>query len=277
LAALRIGLSATLMLDLVLTYLPNLNVFFGGNSLGDPSIFAFYTSAPYWRWSILKGIEYPAILQAAFWIWATAVFCLMIGLFTRTSAVISWVLSTSFAGLNSCIDNAGDEIRGIILFYLMISPCGAAWSLDRLRYRWHSGDSGRIFIHPWVLRLLFIQMTLIYFSNGMFKLMGGTWRSGTSLYYVLSDLTLSRWSYAEIPIPFGITKAVSWIVLAWEAGFPLWVALPWTRRLALCFGVAFHLGIGISMELGFFAPYALCMYLPLVPWERLKLAARFSQ
>jgi len=23
------------------------------------------------------------------------------------------------------------------------------------------------------------------------------------------------------------------------------------------------------MELGFFAPYALCLYLPLVPWERI--------
>jgi hypothetical protein len=30
----------------------------------------------------------------------------------------------------------------------------------------------------------------------------------------------------------------------------------------------FHIGIGVSMELGNFAPYVLTMYLPLLPWER---------
>ena len=277
LAAMRIGLAGFLLLDIFLTYLPNLEVFFGGNSLGDPSIFEFYTSAPFWRWSLLKGIENPAILQAALWLWVAATFCLLIGLFTRSSALISWVLSSSFAGLNSCIDNAGDEIRGILLFYLMISPCGAAWSVDRSWRRLRPGETGPVFIYPWVLRLLFMQMILIYFTNGMFKLMGGTWWSGDSLYYVMSDLTLARWSYAEMAVPLWLTRALTYFVLAWEAGFPLWVALPWTRKLALGFGVAFHLGIGISMELGFFAPYALCLYLPLVPWERFFRSAMISK
>jgi len=271
----RIGLAGFLLLDQFLTYLPNLESFFGKDGLGDPSIFSYYTSAPFWRWSLLKGVEDPRAIQVALCIWSAATFCLMIGLFTRPSAVVTWVLSTSFAGLNSCIDNAGDEIRGIILFYLMISPCGAVWSVDRWRQcrgsRLASEGKleGPVCIHPWPLRLLFVQMTLIYFSNGMFKLTGGTWSSGDSLYYVMSDLTLARWSYAEVTVPFWLTKALTWIVLGWEAGFPLWVALPWTRKIALWFGVAFHIGIGLTMELGFFAPYALCMYLPLLPWERL--------
>lgn len=275
LAAMRIGLSGILLLDLLLTYWPNLGIFFGKNSLGDPNIFSFYTSLPSWRWSLLRGVENPVILRAALALWLAATFCLMIGLFARPCAVISWIFSTSFAGLNSCIDNAGDEIRGIILFYLAISPCGAIWSVDRwwkqrraLASRGASALGLPVFIHPWPLRLLFVQLILIYFSNGVFKLMGATWLSGNSLYYVLSDLTLARWSYAEFTVPVWATKTLTWLVLGWEAGFPVWVALPWTRRAALWVGVAFHLGIGVSMELGFFAPYALCMYLPLVPWER---------
>src|SRR4029077_15353631 len=82
---------------------------------------------------LLAGVEEPRILQAAAWVWGLAAFCLTIGFLYRTSACVVWVLSTSFAGLNSCIDNAGDEIRGIILFYLMLSPCGAVWSVDRWR------------------------------------------------------------------------------------------------------------------------------------------------
>jgi hypothetical protein len=283
LAGLRIGLGAVLLLDVLLTYLPNLGDLFGRNSLGSPDIFAFYTRWPHWRWSLMAGVEDPRMLQAAAWVWVFATLCMTIGLFTRTSAVITWAFSTSFAGLNSCIDNAGDEIRGIILFYLMLSPCGAIWSIDHWWQRMASRralalgsvdqgvhTSGRpIFIHPWPLRLLMVQMVLMYFSNGMFKLSGDTWRSGTSLYYVLADLTLARWSYAQITVPFWIAKLLTWLVLVWEAGFPLWVALPWTRKAALLFGVAFHLGIGLSMELGSFVPYALCLYLPLVPWERL--------
>ncbi len=275
LAAMRIVLAGFLLLDQFLTYLPNLESFFGKDSLGDPSIFSYYTSAPFWRWSLLKGVEDHRVIQIALGVWSAATFCLMIGLFTRPSAVVTWVLSTSFAGLNSCIDNAGDEIRGILLFYLMISHCGAVWSVDRWRQCRRSqsaserGLEGPVCIHPWPLRLLVVQMTLIYFSNGMFKLTGGTWPSGDSLYYVMSDLTLARWSYAEVTVPFWLTKLLTWIVLGWEAGFPLWVALPWTRKIALWFGVAFHIGIGLTMELGFFAPYALCMYLPLLPWERL--------
>ncbi len=61
---------------------------------------------------------------------------------------------------------------------------------------------------------------------------------------------------------------MTWTVLAWEISFPLLVVMSrWTRVAALLFGVAFHLGIGLTMELGFFAPYALCLYLPLAPWE----------
>jgi hypothetical protein len=271
LAALRIGLGVALLFDLFVTYLPELGDLFGRNSLGSPSIFAFYTGSPHWRWSLLAGLEDPQILQAAAWVWVTATVCLTIGLFTRSSAITTWVLSTSFAGLNSCIDNAGDDIRRIILFYLMLSPCGAVWSIDHWRQRLASrgafAPGAPVFIYPWPLRLLMVQMVLMYFINGMFKLSGETWWSGTSLYYVLADLTLARWSYAQVTVPFWLTKCLTWVVLIWEAGFPLWVALPWTRKAAFLFGVVFHLGIGLSMELGFFAPYALCLYLPLVPWE----------
>src|SRR5262249_11043378 len=120
------------------------------------------------------------------------------------------------------IDNAGDVVRGIILFYLILCPCGAAWSLDSwLRRRWR-GRQGAVKIYPWALRLLFLQMVLIYFLNGAYKLFGDNWLSGSSLYYVLCDITLTRVSYAQLPIGYEMTQALSWSVLVWETGFPLW-------------------------------------------------------
>jgi uncharacterized membrane protein YphA (DoxX/SURF4 family) len=267
LAALRIGLAAVLFVDILCTYLPQMHVFFGGDSLAAPDVFAWRFREPRWYWSLFYGVESAWMLRAAAVVWAFSTLCLLLGFATRTSAVITWLLSTSFATLNPHIDNAGDSIRGIILFYLMLCPCGAAWSLDA----WKERASARrlpVYVHPWPLRLLFVQMTLIYFMNGTYKLLGANWVHGNSLYYVLGDLTLARWSYAQFPVPYWLTRLLTWAVLAWEAGFPLWVALPRTRTAALWFGVAFHLGIGVSLELGGFAFYALCLYLPLLPWER---------
>jgi uncharacterized membrane protein YphA (DoxX/SURF4 family) len=201
--------------------------------------------------------------------WAIVTGMLLLGLWTRPAAIATWALSMSFANLNDSIDNAGDTIRGIILFYLVLCPCGAVWSVDRLWRRWRGDEARILYVPPWPIRLLLIQLAVIYFCNGIYKLVGGSWREGYSLYYVLSDFTLTRISMAQIPLPLWLLRLMTWSVLVWEVTFPLMVMLHrWTRFVALAFGVAFHLGIFFTMELGFFVPYALCMYLPLLPWER---------
>jgi hypothetical protein len=260
LAALRIGVAAVLLLDLLTTYLPRATDFYGANSLGSPDIFP----ATDWDWSLLRKATDQRLLLAALGTWILATAALLVGVATRVAVVTVWVLSTSFAHLNPAIENAGDEVRGILLFYLMLSPCGAAWSLDSRRLR---RDDVRL-IWPWALRLLFVQMVLIYFSSGVYKLLGAQWRAGESLYYVLSDWTFARCPYAALPIPYLLTQLLTWSVLAWELAFPLLVMIRRTRVIALLFGVTFHLGIGLFLELGMFTPYMLCLYLPLVPWER---------
>lgn len=220
------------------------------------------------RWGphlLLSWQDDPNLVQAAFVIWVAAALLLFVGLFTRPAAAVAWALSLSFSNINSSLENAGDQVRVITLFYLMLAPCGAAWSLDAL---WRRGErrGAAIFVSPWALRLLFVQMIFIYFGNGLYKLMGSTWWSGDSLYYALGDLTLTRVSLLEIPLSLEVTRWLTWTVLVWEVGFPLLVLWRWTRIPALIFGVLFHLGIFASMELGFFVPYMLCLYVPLLPW-----------
>ena len=120
-------------------------------------------------------------------------------------------------------------------------------------------------IYPWVLRLLFIQMTLIYFFNGVYKLMGVEWRDGTVMHYVLHDV---GWSRISLPLPLWLERGSAWLVMGWELGFPLLVLIPKLRVPTLLLGVLFHIVSGIQLELGMFPLYALCFYLPLVPWER---------
>jgi hypothetical protein len=111
-------------------------------------------------------------------------------------------------------------------------------------------------------------MVFIYFCNGLCKVVSPEWTGGVSLYYAWCDLTLTRFSFAQLPVPDALIRPLTWAVLAWEVAFPLLVLLKWTRVPALLLGVAFHLGIFATLELGGFAPYMLALYPPLLPWER---------
>jgi hypothetical protein len=206
--------------------------------------------------------DHAGLLTIAFWTWVASVVLLLVGFWTRAAAIAAWALTMSFANVNPNIDNAGDTIRGIILFYLMLSPCGAVWSIDRwLQNR--RGGNVPTHVYPWALRLLFFQLVFIYFMNGLYKLTGSDWLAGDSLHYVLCDLSLTRFSREQLPIPFVVTQLATWLVLVWEVTFPVLVIFRRTRFPALLFGVAFHLGIFLTMELGGFVPYVLCLYLPL--------------
>jgi hypothetical protein len=215
---------------------------------------------------LLAWQDDAVLLTLAFWAWALSTALLMIGLATRWAAIASWALTLSFASANPNIDNAGDTIRGIALFYLMLCPAGAVWSVDRwLRRRRETSED--VYVWPWALRLLFVQLVFIYFVNGLYKVTGREWVEGDSLHYVLCDLTLTRFSIVELPVPLLVTRISTWMVLVWELAFPVLVLFRRTRGVALVFGVAFHLGILATMELGGFVPYVLCLYLPLLPWK----------
>ncbi len=297
LAALRIGIALWLLLDVLTTYLPNGNLFFGPDGFAEGGAFDYNIkplphwparlrevpdSAPglvedwkkpttRWYWSLLYQKEHPydsQIIYLAMAVWVVALAGLVCGFCTRLNAVVVWMLSTSFANINPNIDNAGDLVRGIILFYLMLCPCGAAWSVDA----WLRKRPGPVVVSPWVLRLLFVQMVCIYWCNGLHKITGEDWQTGRALYFVLGDLTLARFSYASFPGPpwlvYELTRLPTWFVLTWEATLPLLLIWRPVRNVALVFGALFHVGIWATMELGFFPPYMLCLYLPLLPWEK---------
>lgn len=203
------------------------------------------------------------LLKAAMGMWIVAAVMLLLGCCTRFAAVLTWMMSMSFANANPYLDNAGDTIRMILLFYLMLCPCGAVWSIDALFKK----PERPVYVSPWPIRLIFVQMIFVYSINGFYKLFGANWIAGSSLHYVLGDLVLARVSAEALPIPVEVTRVMTWSVLIWEATFPLMVWWKWSRRVALFFGILFHVGIFATMELAGFVPYALCMYLPLFPFE----------
>jgi hypothetical protein len=265
LAALRIGVAGAVFVDIVLFNLPALRLFYGRDSLADSETFAAIRQATGY-WSAFAGTDEPAVLHVACFAWLASALFLLVGCWPRISAAVAWVLALSFHNLNPAIHNGGDVIRMIALFYLMVSPCGAVWAVTPISA---SCRGGRVVVSPWPLRLLFVQLAVIYFFNGVYKLLGPGWRAGEALHYILADPSLSRFSYAELPLPYWGVILLNWTVIVWELSFPVLMLREWSRRIGLAMGVAFHLGIALLLELNMFPLYMLCLYLPLLPWERL--------
>lgn len=274
LAALRIGVGAVLLIDILGTYLPFVADYYGVGSLAGSGVFAARFEVPHWHWSVLQWLPEdwgPIVALAG---WGLAAVALLAGYYPRVAAGVAWALSLSFYNSNYYLHNSGDRLRHTLLFILMLAPCGAAWtvSLRALRNasalpspRSGRGETTDIFVYPWPLRLLFVQMTIIYFCNGVYKLLGPEWRDGSVLNFIMTD---AGWSRCGMTLPPWLALGAAWVVMIWELGFPLWILAPTSRMIALGIGVLFHVGTGLHLELGMFPLYALCFYFPLVPWEQ---------
>jgi hypothetical protein len=149
-----------------------------------------------------------------------------------------------------------DFVFRLIALYLILMPCGGAWSLDAWIMRWRrGGDASPNYLRPaWGLRLLQIQMAVIFLSAGLYKLGTEAWFDGTAMYYVsrLDDY------FGRFPVPTWIFDSpwavalLTWSVVAGELLIPVFIWFRETRRIALIAAVLFHLGNEWTMHLFLF-------------------------
>lgn len=263
LAALRIGTGLILLADILLTYAPFRHDYFGPGSLAEPDVFGEFVRSPFWAWSVLKWFPGVFTPDVTITLWAVAAACLIVGIVPQVAAFVAWVLAVSVNLTNPYLHNSGDLLRQHLLFFLMLTPCGAAWSLQR-----PAGvpRAAKTAVYPWALRLLFVELVVLYFFNGVYKLaFSDRWRTGDVMHYVLHTPGWSRWS-PPVDVPLWFAQGLTWFVLAWELSFPILVLTRW-RVPALVVGAGFHAVTFFQLEIGPFGLYALCLYLPLLPWE----------
>jgi hypothetical protein len=205
------------------------------------------------------GAVYAALLLAAI--------ALAVGFHTRLAAVITFVCVLSLERRSPFVLNAGDHLLRILTFYVMLAPAGAALSLDR----WRSGRPVWEFPQraPWALRLMQVQLSVVYLAAVWAKARGTTWNDGTAISYALRLADLERF-----PVPGFLTQlpAVSALLTYATLGIELSLALlVWNRRLrpwVLSLGVLLHLGIDWSLRVGFFSLAVFVMYVAFIPPER---------
>lgn len=217
-------------------------------------------------------------------------FCFTIGLCTRLSAAVLWFAALSYVHRNPSVLFGVDTMTMIVLLYLMISPCGAAYSVDQLIRAWWArrrgvgpvvpGAAAAPRIGPLVplpmvsaniaIRLLQIHLCIIYGMSGLSKLLGPAWWTGNAIW-------MSVASYEFAPMQNGLylgflnflgshrllfdgfITAGALFTLAFEIGYPFLIWRPRLRWVFLSSAILIHAGIGLFMGLKVFSLIMLVM------------------
>ncbi len=286
LALMRILLALALLTDQLFQLLPHLEEFFGPTGISPRGLHDAY-QLRHWRITVLLfNHDEPWVVQPLFALWVCMTACWLIGWQTRLMNGFVWFLTLLFVNRNPNLLNGGDDTMQVALFLLLLSPSGRALSLDSWLRRRRKKTLGPEYTPAWPVRLIQIQLCLIYLTTGLVKIKGtglfqGTWWEGTSVHYVLNYVTMSRWSFTQLPQPFWMTATLSYVSVWWEVLFPVLVLFRPTRTPALVFGLLFHLGIWFTIEVGWFSFYTMSYYGVWVPdwfWDRFFSAGKpFNQ
>jgi len=263
LAVCRIGFGFV-ALGWTLSLAPDLMSFFGRRG-----VIPRQPSFQYWF-----GLLGPAAPSwAVYTVWAVllvASLCLLLGAGTRLASILVFVGILSFERRNPYIFNAGDVLVRNLSFYLMLAPAGAALSVDAWR---RARDAFWEFPKraPWALRLIQVQLSVVYASTVWAKVRGNDWNDGTAVSYALRLDDLARFHVPSwIATNVTLSNLMTFGTLAIEASIAV---LVWNRKLrpwVLGAGVVMHLSIAINIMIGFFSMAMFVAYASFVPPETME-------
>jgi hypothetical protein len=221
-------------------------------------------------WSVFDCLPHDEqTLQTCYWIIVAQTVGLIVGLGARLQAACLFVWWLSLHNRNALILDAEDTLFRLLAFYLTLMPIGQRWSIDAWLWK-RPGKTRQATRAPlWPLRLLQIQMALVFWSAGLSKINGAAWLNGTALYYVarLDDY------FGRFPLPsFLFAKTwfvafMTWTVIVTELFVPVFIWFRETRRWALLAVVALHLAMEYCMYLFLFNWIMLVGWLAFVEWD----------
>ncbi len=267
------------------------------------ALFAFYLPQDFAGWGDVSPVFWEPVFLFEFLhlpqlpaatvdvltgVWKLSLLLCSLGLFTRPSAMVAFVLGAYLLGLPHNFGKVRhhDAILVLSLGLLSLARSGEAFSLDRALRR-ARGGRGHVAKPPsasgeytWPVRGIWVLMALVFLGAGVSKLQNG------GLAWVFSEnmantLIEANYGITNGPlVPWGLYLAqVGWLTrlmalgtLVVEAGYPL--ALFSRRARWLLVPAVLSMQIGIRVILGpRFVQFMICN-LFWVPWDR--IAARVA-
>lgn len=176
---------------------------------------------------------------------------LMIGFFTRVCSLLCFIFLVSLQNRNYVILNSGDTLMRCMLFPLIFSPCHYKFSVDAFFKKNHGYPYPHV-VPSVSLRLLQLQLCIVYLSTFLFKLKGYDWVDGTAVYYTSRLQNFQRLTFPIIFDVAVLTRALTWSALIIEFCMATLIWVKECRTWVLILGIMLHLGIEMTMSIGIF-------------------------
>jgi hypothetical protein len=195
-------------------------------------------------WGLLPLANWVVITPpTAYALWALGIaglFLLAYGGRAAKPGLVLWVVAMWLLLAAEAMNiKAYDRLLAWQALPLLFAPIGER----NLTAKWRSPFA------YWVLLLLYVTM---YAMTGWAKvLLEPHWMDGSVLAYTLVETSfggkpLGIWLSGNM----ALCRALGIATMIFECGFPLFVLLRWTNPLWLLLGVAFHLGILLTLHAG---------------------------
>ena len=177
---------------------------------------------------------------------------LALGYWVKPAAAFLFVIAVSTYRWNFLVLYVDDAIMHLLLFWMLLLPIGHTLVLQEWLDNRASIDMWRTLTVPgFTMRLLLINLALLYLTAGLWKWASPMWRNGTALYAVLK-MAISRapkfWQLRHLPL----LKIVNYLALVLEPLLPLMFLLPTNAKIKwmlLTGFIGFHVGIIITMKI----------------------------
>ncbi len=124
----------------------DLQGFFGPNGWLPASTVAALPGHTPFQWSWFYWINSPVLLWTVHIACLVVFFLLTIGLWSRATSILAFLATVAYANRASLAQFGLDDTNAMLALYLMIGPCGTAYSVDNWLKRRRAG--GKLPVEP---------------------------------------------------------------------------------------------------------------------------------
>lgn len=184
---------------------------------------------------------------------------LTLGIGGRYLMGLAWVIDMGFIQRNYAVNFGADIIAALFLFYMSFAQSCERLSVLNL-FRSKNEFKQSDMLSSLMIRMMQVQISVLYAYTGWEKLKGVTWWDGTALWSVMANPQMTTMNYDFLRNVPWVIPVVAYVTIIFEIYFPPFVIWGKTRNVWLLLGVTFHSSIAIFMGLGHFAMVMMSTY-----------------
>lgn len=212
-----------------------------------------------------RDIRLSAILLNSAFFLLTGLMC--VGLWTRVSSMGTAIIASIMFNTHQSFKHHHTFLLVIVIFFIALTPCGRSYSLDRwlaLRRALKAGvpppsEIGNL----WGLRLIAIQLSMVYFWTAYEKLYWG-FLSGARMELLVYNY-YAGYDYANLPgfSALCCIAAITIVILEFLLAFGLYI--PKFHKYLMPAGIVLHVLFYVLLPIRTFTLTMILLYLAFIP------------